>query len=152
MNVLLQLLSLLSIILAVMIPPSSAQDIEGMIRVESNYSVETTLDRLEQILSENGLTLFTRINFSRDAQTSGLTMHDAELLVFGNPKVGTPIIVESPTIAIDLPLKALAWEDSTGTVFLAWNDPAYLAHRHGVGDDLVATFSGIRNLLMKAVE
>ncbi|MDH4070435.1 MAG: DUF302 domain-containing protein [Ignavibacteria bacterium] len=152
MRLVLKHMILLFSVLAMMIPTTAAQEIEGMDQVESNHSVKETLDRLEDILGEKGLTVFARINFTRDAQASGLTMHRAELLVFGNPKAGTPMMVETPTVALDLPLKALAWEDTEGAVFLAWNDPLYLAHRHGVREELIGTIAGVRNLLVKAAE
>ncbi len=110
------------------------QNIDGLIIKPSAYSVPETLDRLEQILLKKGLTVFTRVNHTKGAKKVGLTMTETELLIFGNPKTGTLLMQSSPTTAIDLPLKAMAWKDADGKVWLAYNTPFYIAKRHGIKD------------------
>jgi uncharacterized protein (DUF302 family) len=124
----------------------------GLVNVPSKYSVPETLDRLEALVKKQGLTVFARIDFSGDAGKAGLTMKPSQLLIFGNPKAGTPLMVASPTIAIDLPLKALAWEDANGNVWLSYNKPEYLRERHGLPDELVKNISGIKELVRHAAE
>jgi uncharacterized protein (DUF302 family) len=128
------------------------QEDRGLAHVASRYSVPETLGRLETVAKSRGLTVFARIDFSGDAQKVGLTMRPAQLLIFGNPKAGTPLMIVSPSIAIDLPLKALAWEDADEKVWLSYNKPEYLKERHGLPADLVKNISGIGALVEKAVE
>ena len=104
---------------------------EGMIDVESAHSVKATADRLEAALNARGMTVFERIDHAAGAQKAGKTLRPTELVIFGNPKVGTPLMLCSQRIAIDLPQKALIWEDAGGTVWLSYNDPAFLKLRHG---------------------
>jgi len=124
----------------------------GLAHVASRYSVPETLGRLETLAKSRGLTVFARIDFSGDAQKVGLTMRPAQLLIFGNPKAGTPVMIASPSIAIDLPLKALAWEDADGKVWLSYNTPEYLMERHGIPKELLKNISAIEALAEKAVE
>ena len=124
----------------------------GLMNVPSKYSVPETLDRLESIVKKQSLTVFSRIDFSGDAEKVGLTMKPSQLLIFGNPKAGTPLMIASPTIAIDLPLKALAWEDPKGKVWLSYNSPESLKTRYRLPDALAKNISGIKELLEKAVE
>jgi uncharacterized protein (DUF302 family) len=105
---------------------------EGLISLKSSYDVATTADRLENILNEKGMTVFTRINHSDGAARVGKNLRPTELVVFGNPKVGTPLMQCAQSVAIDLPQKALIWEDEEGLVWLSYNDPAYLAERHNI--------------------
>ena len=128
------------------------QEDRGLAHVASRYSVPETLGRLETVAKSRGLTVFARIDFSGDAQKVGLTMRPAQLLIFGNPKAGTPLMIVSPSIAIDLPLKALAWEDGDGKVWLSYNKPEYLKERHRVPADLLKNISAIEALAEKAVE
>ena len=128
------------------------KDNKGLVSVASKYKVIETVDRLESMAQSLGLTVFARINFSGDAEKAGLRMHPAQLLIFGNPKAGTPLMIASPTIAIDFPLKALAWEDANGKIWLSYNKPEYLKERHGLPDELVKNISGIEELVKKAVE
>ncbi len=141
----------LALLLMGFIPPAPAAD-NGLVNVPSNYSVPETLDRLESIVKKHGLTVFARVNFSGDAEKVGLKMHLAQLLIFGNPKAGTPLMIASPTVAIDFPLKALAWEDANGKVWLTYNAPEYLKERHGLPEQLMKNISGIGDLVKKAVE
>lgn len=114
--------------------PATAADptAEGLVVKKSAYSVTETLDRLESMLKENGLTVFTRIDHAKNAANADLDLPPTQVLIFGNPKLGTPLMQESRTTAIDLPQKALAWEDEDGTVWIAYNHPAWLSERHGL--------------------
>ncbi len=102
----------------------------GLITLKSAHGVKDTADKLEAILNEKGMNVFGRINHAAGAEKAGLTLAPTELVIFGNPKVGTPLMNCERTIAIDLPQKALIWEDEGGDVWLAYNDPAELAKRH----------------------
>ncbi len=124
----------------------------GMIHISSPYSVPETVERLESILRAKNLTIFARIDHSGEAAKVGLTMRPTQLIIFGSPKSGTPMMIASPTLAIDLPLKALVWEDADGKVCVSYNDPVYLQHRHNISDELLKNISGIRDVLGKAVE
>jgi uncharacterized protein (DUF302 family) len=104
---------------------------EGLVNVKSVHSVTVTADRLENVLKNKGMTVFARINHAAGAAKVGKTLRPTELVIFGNPKVGTPLMLCSQSIAIDLPQKALIWEDETGQVRLSYNNPQYLAKRHG---------------------
>lgn len=124
----------------------------GMVHLRSHYSVWETLQRLESVLHAHGLTIFGRVDHSGEAEKVGLRMPPTQLLIFGSPKAGTPLMVVSPTLAIDLPLKALAWEDADGTSWLSYNDPDYLKQRHNVPDDLMTNIAGAGALLHQAAE
>jgi len=116
-------------ILLVLASPGVFAD-SGIISVKSVHSVEKTLDRLEALLHKKGMTIFKRVNHSVGAKGVGIDLRPTEVLIFGNPKIGSPMMVCAQTIAIDLPQKALAWEDEKGQVWLSYNDPSYLATRH----------------------
>ena len=124
----------------------------GIVHVPSKYTVPDTLQRLEAVVTSHGLTVFARIDFSGDAAKVGFQMRPTQLLMFGNPKAGTPLMIASRSIAIDLPLKALAWQDATGRVWLSYNTPEYLKERHGLPENLVKNISAIGGLVEKAVE
>src|SRR5579863_9079901 len=124
----------------------------GRIHLNSPYSVSETLKRVESLLQEKGVTIFCRIDHSGEAEKAGMKMHPTQLLVFGSPKGGTPVMLASPTIAIDLPLKALIWEDAGGKVWVSYNSPKYLQKRHGVPDDLVKNVSVAGTLLALAIK
>ena len=104
----------------------------GIISIKSSHDVKITADRLENTLRANGMTVFIRINHTEGAQKVGKKLRPTEVIIFGNPKVGTPLMQCSQSVAIDLPQKALIWEDKTGQVWLSYNDPKYLAKRHGI--------------------
>jgi len=123
-----------------------------MIHLASPYSVPETLRRLESLLQARGLAIFARIDHSGEAEKAGSKMRPTQLLIFGSPKQGTPLMVASPTLAIDLPLKALAWEDASGKVWLSYNTPEYLKQRHNIPDELMKNISGVGALLQKALE
>ena len=124
----------------------------GLVHLRSPYSVPETLKRLESLLQARNLNVFARIDHSGEAEKAGLTMRATQLIIFGSPKAGTPVMVASPTLAIDLPLKALAWEDADGKVWLSYNSPEYLKRRHEIPDELVKNIAGVGTLLEKAVE
>ena len=117
----------------------------------SPHSVTETLARLEMIIQSKGIAVLARIDHSGDAAKAGLEMHPTKLLIFGNAKSGTPLMIASPTVAIDLPLKALVWEDADGKVWLSYNSPAYLKQRHGIPDDLLQNIAGIVPICAEAV-
>jgi len=120
---------LLSII-CIVFYASSVNAHEGLVNVKSVHDVKITADRLENVLNSKGMTVFSRIDHAAGAAKVGKTLRPTELVIFGNPKVGTPLMQCSQSIAIDLPQKALIWEDETGQVWLSYNDPQYLAKRH----------------------
>jgi uncharacterized protein (DUF302 family) len=121
----------------------------GIVTKASTYSVAETLARLEKVLTAKGMTVFARIDHRAEAERSGLAMRSAQLLVFGNPKGGTPLMVAAPTAALDLPLKTLVWEDAGGKVWLSYNTLAYVAQRHEIRgkDDLIRNLDGALNAM-----
>ena len=127
-------------------------DDNGLIRIPSRYSVPDTLQRLETLLESKGLKIFARIDHSGEAAKVGLEMHPTQVLLFGSPKGGTPVMLAAPSVAIDLPLKVLVAEDDQGKVWVTYNDPEYLQKRHGIPPDLVKNLAGAGTLLQKAVE
>ena len=113
---------------------ATVQAAEGLITKTSSHSVKETMDRLEKIITDKGFKVAARVNHAAAAIQSGVTLQPTEVLIFGNPKLGTILMQSSPTIGIDLPLKVLVWEDNKGVVTLAYNDPAWLAKRHNITD------------------
>lgn len=107
-----------------------AQD--GMDSIESPYNVATTIDKLTSILEEKGMSVFGRVDHAANAEKAGLSLRPTELLIFGNPKIGTPLMNCAQSVALDLPQKMLAWEDADGQTYLAWNNPMHLKSRHGM--------------------
>jgi uncharacterized protein (DUF302 family) len=124
----------------------------GVIHLRSRYSVAETLARLEALVKTTGLTVFCCVDHSGEAAKAGLKMNPTQLVIFGSPKAGTPLMIASPTLAIDLPLKALIWEDAGGKVWLSYNSPEYLKQRHNIPDDLLPNIAGVGPLLEKIVE
>lgn len=123
----------------------------GIISRRSHYSASETLDRLEALLRSKGIKVFVRVDHSGEAERVGLQMPPTQLLIFGNPQAGTPVMLAEPLAAIDLPLKALAWQDADGKVWLSYNDPNYLAGRFGLTPDQVRTISGIGALIEQSL-
>ena len=123
----------------------------GMIHLSSPRTVMETLARLETIVQAKGLTILARIDHSGDAAKAGLEMHPAKLLIFGNAKSGTPLMIASPSVAIDLPLKALVWQDDDGRVWLSYNSPTYLKERHAIPENLLQNIAGIGPICAEAV-
>ena len=111
---------------------SLASAADGLITVKSPRSAKETMARLEEVVTKRGLNVFARIDHAAGAEKIGQSLRPTELLIFGNPQGGTPLMLCEQTSGIDLPLKALVWEDSAGQTWLAYNDPAFLARRHGV--------------------
>jgi len=124
----------------------------GLLQVASKYSVEETVKRLESVLAEGGVQVFALIDHSGEAGKVGMKMRPTKLLIFGNPKGGTPLMIAAPSLAIDLPLKALVSEDENGGVWITYNTPEYLQQRHGVPPDLIKNIAVVGTLLAKAVE
>jgi len=106
----------------------------GMATIKSPHSVAKTLDRLEAVLKKKGITIFARVDHGAGAENVGIPLRPTQVLIFGNPKLGSPMMVSQQTIGIDLPLKALAWKDEKGQVWLTYNAPAHIARRHGISD------------------
>jgi len=130
------------------ITPSYGADSNGIIKIKSVHSVSQTINKLEAVLTKKGMTIFKRVNHTAGADKVGLQLRSTELLIFGNPKVGTPLMQCSQTAALDLPQKALAYKDETGQVWLAYNDPAYMAKRHDI-KDCDAAVQKVTNALAK---
>ena len=124
----------------------------GVVRIASRHSVAETVARLEGLLEERAILVFARIDFSGDAARAGLTMRPEQLLLFGNPKAGTPLMVVEPTAGLDLPLKALVWEDADGKTWIAYNDPAYIVQRHGLNPSQSANLAAVVPVLELAAE
>jgi len=111
---------------------SLASAADGLIAVKSPHSATTTMNRFEELAKQRGLTVFARIDHAAGAAKVGKTLRPTEVLIFGNPKGGTPFMECAQSVGIDLPMKALVWEDVSAQVWLGYNDPAFLAQRHGV--------------------
>jgi uncharacterized protein (DUF302 family) len=122
----------------------------GMVHLSSAHSVPDTMARLKTLVTARGMTILAHIDHSGDAAKVGLKMQPAELLIFGNPKAGTPLMVAAPTLALDLPLKALVWAESEGRVWLSFNSPEYLQQRHNVPENLIGNIAGARKLFEEA--
>jgi len=124
----------------------------GIINKPSNHSVNETVEKLKGILQAKGITLFALVDHSGEAEKVGMKMSPTGLLIFGNPKAGTPLMLAAPSIAIDLPLKILVWEDSAGKVWVSYNSPAYLQQRHGLPPELLQNIAVVETLATKAAE
>jgi uncharacterized protein (DUF302 family) len=124
----------------------------GLVTIASSHGVNETVSRFEAALKEKGIHLFAKIDHAEGAQSVGLVLRPTIVLLFGNPKAGTPLMQSNQTIGIDLPLKVLVWEDEKGQVWLAYNDPQYLAERHHIGDrtETVKAMSAGLQALVKA--
>ena len=124
----------------------------GLISVKSPHDVKTTADRLESTLKQKGMNVFIRINHAQGAQKVGMELRPTELIIFGNPKVGTPLMQCAQSVAIDLPQKALIWQDEKGQVWLSYNNPNYLVERHEISgcDEVVKKIEGALGNFAKA--
>ena len=120
---------------------------EGIITKPSKYSVPETLHRLETVLTAKGIKIFALIDHGGEAEKAGLKMPPTQLLIFGNPKGGTPVMLAAPTAAIDLPWKALAWQDPSGQVWLSYNDAAFMQHRFGLNDEVMKPLAGLATVI-----
>jgi uncharacterized protein (DUF302 family) len=129
----------------------SASDLErGMVRLACAQPVAATAERLESLLRARGIMVFARIDFSGDAQRAGLAMRPEQLILFGNPKAGTPLMVAQPTVGLDLPFKVLLWEDAQGRSWLAYNAPRYIVQRHELDGALAQSFAALIPLIEQA--
>jgi uncharacterized protein (DUF302 family)/uncharacterized membrane protein YidH (DUF202 family) len=124
----------------------------GIVTIPSNHTVDGTVEKLQAILQSKGVKLFALIDHSSEAEKAGLRMRPTKLLIFGNPKAGTPLMVASPGIAIDLPLKILVAEDANGKVQVSWNSAAYLQTRHNLSAELLQNIAVVEALAAKAAE
>jgi uncharacterized protein (DUF302 family) len=125
---------------------------KGIIDKLSNNSVDRTVERLKNILQSKGVTLFALVDHSGEAEKVGMKMLPTKLLILGSPKAGTPLMLAAPSIAIDLPLKILVWEDGQGKVWVSYNSPDYLRERHGLPQDLLQNIAVVETLAAKAAE
>ena len=130
--------------LLIISPAINADEVDGLIVKKSNYSVSETITRLENALTQKGITVALRWSHDSKAKAVGIPLRPTELLIFGNPKLGSNMFTSKQTAGIDLPMKALAWEDENGDVWLGYNDPNYIAVRHGIADrdEVVKKMSG----------
>jgi uncharacterized protein (DUF302 family) len=122
----------------------------GIVDRPSNHSVDETVERFKSILHAKGVTLFAIIDHSGEAEKAGMKMRPTKLLIFGNPKSGTPLMLAAPRSALDLPLKILVWEDTARKVWISYNSPAYLEKRHGLPPDLTSNIAVIEGLAAQA--
>jgi len=123
---------------------------KGIIDIPSNHSVDETIEKLKGILQTKGVTLFALIDHSGEAQKVAMKMRPTKLLIFGNPKAGTPVMLAAPSSAIDLPLKILTWEDAQGKVWLTYNSPVYLRERHNLSPELLQNIAVVEALAAEA--
>jgi uncharacterized protein (DUF302 family) len=131
--------------------PSTANDM-GVVRIASAHSVPETAARLEALLQERGVLIFARIDFSGDAARAGLELRPEQMLIFGNPKAGTPLMQAQALAGLDLPVKALIFEDAAGQAWIAWNDPQYIVHRHALPATLAANLAAVVPLIERAAQ
>jgi uncharacterized protein (DUF302 family)/uncharacterized membrane protein YidH (DUF202 family) len=124
----------------------------GITNKASNHSVDQTVEKLKTILQSKGVTLFALVDHSGEAEKVGMKMRPTKLLIFGSPKAGTPLMLASASIAIDLPLKILVWEDAQGKVWISYNSPDYLKERHGLPQELLQNIAVVETLAAKAGE
>ena len=124
----------------------------GLINIPSSHSVDETVEKLKAILQSKGITIFALIDHSGEAIKAGMKMRPTKLLIFGNPKGGTPVMLAAPSSAIDLPLKILIWEDAQGKAWVTYNSPAYLQERHDIPVELLPNVSVIEVLAKSAAE
>ncbi|HEY2464299.1 MAG TPA: DUF302 domain-containing protein [Steroidobacteraceae bacterium] len=130
---------------------SANESDKGIKVVAASSSVDATLDRLESLAKQRGLTVFARINFAKDAAAAGLSMQPTQLLILGSPVAGTPLMLAAPGTALDLPLKVLAWQDAANRCWVSFNTPEYLQQRHGFPAALTANVAGLEKLVQAAV-
>ncbi|HWD98459.1 MAG TPA: DUF302 domain-containing protein [Bryobacteraceae bacterium] len=129
---------------------TASQSGNGIVTIASRHSVDQTVKRLEDLLQTKGIRLFAVIDHSGEAERAGMRMNATKLVIFGNPKAGTPVMLAAPGIALDLPLKILVWADANGGVWLSWNAPAYLQARHGVPNELAQNIAAAEALARSA--
>jgi uncharacterized protein (DUF302 family) len=125
---------------------SEGPAVQGLRILPTRNSVAAILKRIQDLAHERGLTIFAQIDFSGDAERAGLTLPPTGMIIFGNPKAGTPLIAATPTVAIDLPLKILAWQDASGETWIGYNDPEYLKTRHRFPPELLKNIAAVSAL------
>lgn len=140
------------LLLAFVSAATQAADNTGLTSRVSPFSVAVTLDRLEAVLKAKGVKVFARIDHAAEAQGVGMSLRPTELLIFGNPKAGTPLMRTNQSIGLDLPMKALAWQDAQGQVQLTWNSPDYLTGRHGLDAEFSKNLAAVSGLIDAALE
>jgi uncharacterized protein (DUF302 family) len=128
----------------------SDQAKNGIVDIPSNHSVDATVEKLKGILNAKGVMLFALVDHSGEAAKASLKMPPTKLLIFGSPKAGTPVMLAAPSIAIDLPLKILVWQDANGKVWVSYNSPQYLKERHHLPDDLIKNIAAVEALATAA--
>ena len=124
----------------------------GIVSLPTKHSVDEAVEKLRGILAAKGVTLFALVDHSGEAEKAGMKMPPTKLLIFGSPKAGTPVMLAAPSIAIDLPLKILVWQDEEGKVWISYNAPGYLRERHSVPDELMQNIAAVEALAAKATE
>ena len=124
----------------------------GIVSIASQHSVDQTVQKFQKILEAKGVKLFALVDHSGEAEKAGMHMRPTKLLIFGNPKAGTPLMLASPSIAIDLPLKVLVWEDGDARVWISYNDSAYLQTRHGLPEELLQNIAVVGMLATAAAQ
>jgi uncharacterized protein (DUF302 family) len=127
-----------------------SQQNNGILTLPSNHTVEATIAKLQAMLGEKGVAIFALVDHSGEAKKIGMHMPPTQLLIFGNPKAGTPLMLATPSAAIDLPLKLLVWEDTTGKVWISYNSPDYLRNRHNIPAELMQNIAVVAALAEKA--
>ncbi len=125
---------------------------EGIVTLASPFSVEETIARIEAAITGHGLMLFAHIDHTGAAASVGLKMQPAHVLIFGSPRSGTPLMIASPLLALDLPLKALVWQDEAGQTLVSYTSPTFLAQRYTIPSELVKNIAGVDQLLMSALK
>lgn len=140
------------LVLAPFVAAAAEPASSGLITRESPYPVAETVGKIESALGAKGIKVFARIDHSGEAKAAGLTLRPTEVLIFGNPKAGTPLMQATPTIAIDLPLKVLVWQDDQGQVQVAWNSADYLTQRHGLDPEAGKPLAAIGGLIESAIQ
>jgi uncharacterized protein (DUF302 family) len=129
-----------------------AVQVEGIVNLPTHSSVDETITHLQSMLQEKGVQIFALIDHSGEAKRAGIEMRPTKLLVFGNPKAGTPLMLAAPSIAIDLPLKLLVWEDAGGQVWISYNTPEYLQKRHSLPQNLAAALGAVEAFAKNAAK
>lgn len=133
-------------------PPGAPSPVEGIVNRASPFSVEETLKRLQATIQNHNLTLFAHINHSGEARRVGLAMQEAHVLIFGSPKAGTPLMVTSPLLALDLPLKVLVWQSNDGQVWVSSTSASYLQARYSIPQELIGNIAGADKLIEQALQ
>jgi len=131
---------------------STTHDPNGLIDILTNHTVDEAIEKLKEILLAKGVKLFALIDHSGEAERVEMKMPPTKLLIFGNPKAGTPLMLSTPRTAIDLPLKILIWEDAQGRVWITYNSPAYLQQRHNLPAELLPNIAVVETLAAEAAD